>query len=106
MGAARLCMNDRHWNEIDNEIPCPISFTDDELETHYRDGEGWNEQADFWDSLDGFVHRDGWTSNENYDQARHLFAELRELVLKSLSGEERLQFEQQTRWALTQDHDV
>jgi hypothetical protein len=31
-----------------------------------RDGEGWNEQADFWDRLEGFVARDGWTSNETY----------------------------------------
>ncbi|RMZ82324.1 hypothetical protein DV738_g1742, partial [Chaetothyriales sp. CBS 135597] len=58
-----------HWDEINSRIPCPISFTDEELETHYRDGEGWNEQAEFWDSLEGLVHRDGWTSNETYNQA-------------------------------------
>ncbi|ETI26769.1 hypothetical protein G647_10214 [Cladophialophora carrionii CBS 160.54] len=89
----------RHWNEITNETPCPISFTDEELEAHYRDAEGWNEQADFWDSLEHLVHRDGWTSNETYDQALELFAELREQGLQNLSGEERRAFEQQTRWA-------
>ena len=36
-----------HWDKINSQVPCPISFTDEELETHYRDGDGWNEQADF-----------------------------------------------------------
>ncbi|QSS59075.1 hypothetical protein I7I51_08507 [Histoplasma capsulatum] len=38
-------------------MACPITFSDEELKSHYRDAEGWNEIADFWDSLDGFVHR-------------------------------------------------
>ncbi|KAG4434115.1 hypothetical protein IFR05_010395 [Cadophora sp. M221] len=90
----------RHWNEINTEIPCPIEFTDEEIEAHLRDGEGWNENADFWDSLQGFVHRDGWTSNENYEQALEIFAQLREQGLQSLSGEERSAFEESTRWAV------
>ncbi|KAF2756096.1 hypothetical protein EJ05DRAFT_502559 [Pseudovirgaria hyperparasitica] len=90
----------RHWNEINTEVPCPIKFTDEELEAHLRDSEGWNELADFWDSLQGFVHRDGWTTNENYPQALEMFAELREQGLQSLSGDERLAFEESTRWAV------
>lgn len=89
-----------HWNEINTEIPCPIEFTDEEIQAHLRDGEGWNENADFWDSLQGFVHRDGWTSNENYEQALEMFAQLREQGLQSLSGEERSAFEESTRWAV------
>ncbi|KAH6723680.1 kinase-like domain-containing protein [Leptodontidium sp. MPI-SDFR-AT-0119] len=89
----------RHWNEINTEVPCPIEFTDEEKKAHLRDGEGWNENADFWDSLQGFVHRDGWTSNENYEQALEIFAQLREQGLQSLSGEERSAFEESTRWA-------
>lgn len=69
--------NRSHWNEIDSEVSCPITFTDEELRAHYRDAEGWNERADFWDSLEGFVHRDVWTSNENYEKALELFAQLR-----------------------------
>lgn len=90
-----------HWNEINSEIPCPIEFTDEEIQAHLRDGDGWNENADFWDSLQGFVHRDGWTSNEDYERAREMFAQLRERGLQSLSGEERLAFEESTRWAVS-----
>ncbi|KAF2235720.1 hypothetical protein EV356DRAFT_522818 [Viridothelium virens] len=90
----------RHWNEINKEVPCPIEFTDEEIRAHQRDGEGWNENADFWDSLQGLAYRDGWTSNENYDQALEMFAELREHGLQKLSGEERLEFERRTRWAI------
>ncbi|KAH3976280.1 hypothetical protein HBH52_118710 [Parastagonospora nodorum] len=90
----------RHWNEINTEIPCPIEFTEEEIKSHLLDGEGWNQNADFWDSLEGFVHRDGWTSNENYEQALGLFAQLREQGLQSLSGEEKSAFEESTRWAV------
>ncbi|TVY47711.1 Altered inheritance of mitochondria protein, mitochondrial [Lachnellula occidentalis] len=90
---------ERHWDELGFDTPCPIHFTEEELQVLYRDSEGWNERADFWDSLAGFVSRDGWTSNETYDQALEMFAELREEGLKNLSGRERVDFEAQTRWA-------
>ncbi|TVY26231.1 Altered inheritance of mitochondria protein, mitochondrial [Lachnellula hyalina] len=90
---------ERHWDELGFDTPCPIHFTEEELQAHYRDGEGWNERADFWDSLAGLVGRDGWTSNETYDQALEMFAELREEGLKNLTGKERVDFEAQTRWA-------
>ncbi|GIK00478.1 phosphotransferase enzyme [Aspergillus viridinutans] len=70
--------NRSHWDEMNNEVACPIKFTDEELKTHYREGEGWNEQAEFWDALRGFLDRDGWTSNEDYERALETFAELRE----------------------------
>ncbi|KAF7172728.1 hypothetical protein CNMCM5623_004903 [Aspergillus felis] len=82
----------RHWYELNHEVACPNKFTDEELKTHYREGEGWNEQADFWDALRGFVDRDGWTSNEDYERALETFAELRELGLQALTGDERLHF--------------
>jgi len=66
---------------------------------HYRDGEGWNERAEFWELLDGLIQCDGWTSNEIYDQALQLFAQLRKEGLQNLTGEELREFEQQTRWA-------
>ncbi|KAH6638995.1 kinase-like domain-containing protein [Boeremia exigua] len=90
----------RHWNEINSEIPCPIGFTDEELEAHLRDGEGWNSTADFWDSVQGFVQRDGWTSNEDYEQALEIFAQIRDQGLESLSGKELVAFEEGTRWAV------
>ena len=93
-------MISRHWSEIHPDIPCPIEFTDEELKAHLQDGEGWNETADFWDSLQGFVHRDGWTARENYGDALDMFAQFREQGLQSLEGEEREAFEECTRWAV------
>ncbi|KAH6690267.1 kinase-like domain-containing protein [Leptodontidium sp. MPI-SDFR-AT-0119] len=90
---------ERDWDELGFDSPCPIHFTEEELQAHYKDGEGWNERADFWDSLAGFVSRDGWTSNATYDQALEMFAELREEGLKTFTGKERADFEAQTRWA-------
>ncbi|GFF87560.1 conserved hypothetical protein [Aspergillus lentulus] len=87
----------RHWDEMNNKVACPINVTDEELKTHDREGEGWNEQADFWDALRGFAERDGWTSNENYERALETFAELRELGLRDLTGDERAHFQKQTR---------
>jgi hypothetical protein len=57
---------------------------------------GGNECAHFWDSIAGFVSRDGWTANETYDQVLEKFAELREEGLKSLGGET-VAFEARTR---------
>lgn len=68
----------QHWEDLQTGIPCPISFTSEEMDAHDRAAAGWNTQADFWSSLEGFVSRDGYTSNEDYERARELFQELRE----------------------------
>lgn len=78
---------------------CPIHFTEEDLQNHMRDAEGFNEQADFWDRLEGFIARNGWTSKERYEEALEMFAGIREEGLKRLTGEERLDFEKQSRWA-------
>ena len=83
--------------------PCPFKFTPDELQTHDEDGEGWNEKADFWDSIAGVVSRDGWVSQEDYDQAFDMFADLREEGLTNLEGKEREEFEASTRWAIKRE---
>ncbi|KAI1427543.1 kinase-like domain-containing protein [Xylaria sp. FL1777] len=89
----------RNWDEICPGRPCPIEFTKAEIETHFRETDGWNENADFWASISSFVQRDGWTSRETYDDAVELFAQLREEGLRQLEGEERAKFERETRWA-------
>lgn len=82
-----------------HDAACPIHFTEEDLQNHVRDAGGFNEQADFWDRLEGFIARDGWTSNERYEEALEMFAGIREEGLKQLTGEERLDFEKQSRWA-------
>lgn len=91
----------RHWDEICPGQPCPFAFTQHERDAHIRDGEGYNETADFWASISGFVKRDGYVLNEDYDKAMEMFATLRESGLETLEGEERKQFEKATRWAKT-----
>ena len=92
-------MTRRHWEEMGYDVPCPIHFTEEDIQNHMRDGEGWNEEADFWDKLEGFVARDGWTSNESYEEALEMFASLRAEGLKQMTGEEREDFERRTTWA-------
>jgi hypothetical protein len=59
-----------------------------------------NEKADFWDSLQVFMHRDGWTPNGNYGQALEMFTQLiREHALQSLCGKGKWVFEGSTRRA-------
>nr|POF05967.1 altered inheritance of mitochondria protein 9, mitochondrial [Quercus suber] len=92
-----------HWDELNSGVPCPISFTKKEIEAHNRTSAGWNEKADFWSHLNGFVSRDGYTSTEHYEDARRMFAELRERGLAQLSGTELADFAEQSAWAKRSD---
>jgi hypothetical protein len=47
------------WNELDTGIDCPVQFSAGELADHDKEAKIWNENADFWSALDGFVSRDG-----------------------------------------------
>jgi pentatricopeptide repeat protein len=94
-----LILTPRQWNDLHAGIPCPISFTSEEIAAHDRVSADWNDKADFWSSLDGFVSRDGYTANEDYEEAFKFFEELRETGLAHLSGSELKDFEEQTRWA-------
>lgn len=93
----------RNWSEFETDIDCPIQFSAEELAAHDKEPEGWNETADFWDTLDGFVFRDGWTSLDNYDNARKFFKELREAGLDRFSGAELADFELRSRWVVGKD---
>nr|POE94353.1 hypothetical protein CFP56_16593 [Quercus suber] len=93
----------RHWDKLDTGVPCPISFPSKEIDLHNRNAAGWNETADFWSSLSGFVSRDGYTSIEHYEDARKMFEELREQGLAHLSGRELADFAEQSQWAKRAD---
>lgn len=68
------------------------------METHLQEAEGWNEVQDFFDHIDRLVKRDGWTSNERYEDALEFFSELRNIGLQNMTGSEREGFERETRW--------
>ena len=81
------------------EAPCPFHFTKEELQFHAKDGEGWNETQDFWDSVAGVVSRDGWTAHSTYAEAVKYFWELRQNGLGNMTDEEREAIEPELRWA-------
>lgn len=95
-----LCPNlcYRHWHELGFDFTCPIHFTDEELQGHAKDGEGWNEVQDFWRAVEGIVTSDAWTPHDLYDDGVALFSELREIGLKNMAGKDRKDFEAQTQW--------
>lgn len=72
------------------------------LRQHCVDGEGFNETQDFWDEFEDLVDRSGRTTNENFEEAVDVFWNLRQTGLDKLVGEERNEFEEQTRCVL--DH--
>ncbi|RFU35995.1 hypothetical protein B7463_g383, partial [Scytalidium lignicola] len=78
---------ERYWKELGIDVPCPIHFTEDEVQSHLKDAEGWNEVQDFWDSIAGLVSSDGWTPSDKYDDAVALFSEHRETGLKDMKEE-------------------
>ncbi|RAL14078.1 aminoglycoside phosphotransferase family protein [Aspergillus homomorphus CBS 101889] len=90
---------ERHWAELGIKGDCPIHFTDAELRDHLRDSEGWNVVQDFFEKIDGLVQRDGWTSNETFDEAIRFFIDLRKTGLENAKGEKRERLEEETRWA-------
>jgi hypothetical protein len=94
----------RRWDELETGLECPIQFSPSEMRSHDEDAKAWNENANFWSSLDGFVSRDGWTSLENYQDAFRFLQELRDQGLSQLSGSDLVDFEQQSRW-VTKDDD-
>jgi hypothetical protein len=80
----------RYWKELGFDGECPIHFSEDELRSHLEDAEGWNEVGEFFQLIESFVTRQGWTRNERYDDARAFFSELRQEALDGLkicSGE-------------------
>ncbi|OJJ51154.1 hypothetical protein ASPZODRAFT_327067 [Penicilliopsis zonata CBS 506.65] len=96
---AALINVERYWDELGIQGDCPYHFTQKELDSHLVDAEGWNDVADFFDSIEDLVKRDGWTHPDTYEAALKFFSELRKQGLERMKGEERRSFEIHTRWA-------
>ncbi|KAL4797156.1 hypothetical protein BDV19DRAFT_377848 [Aspergillus venezuelensis] len=52
---------------------CPLSSLPEEISNHFEDGEGWHEIQYFLDSIEHILDRDGWTSNEPYENAKSIY---------------------------------
>ncbi|KAJ5965160.1 uncharacterized protein N7479_005036, partial [Penicillium vulpinum] len=64
---------ERYCKELGIEGDCPIHFTEDELQSHLVDAEGWNEVQGFFDGIEDLLKRDGWTHHDTFDAALTLF---------------------------------
>lgn len=67
---------------------------------HLEEAEVFNQSQELWDSLKGILTDEGYTSNETFDQAVSILRSLREESLALLEGDERDEFEKETRWVL------
>jgi hypothetical protein len=90
----------KNWDQIYPGQECPYTFTEDELSVHAKEGVRWKENGEFWSSISDLVTRDGFVAVEYYDKALNMFATLREEGLQMFEGDERANFEQETRWAM------
>lgn len=88
-----------NWRLFRQDEECPFKFSQDELAAHREEGEGFNETADFWESISDLVTREGYVAKEDYEQALEMFRQLREQGLEVLSDDEKDRFERATRWA-------
>jgi hypothetical protein len=53
---------------------------------------------DFWQSLSPFVSPDGWTANEDYENAIALFKDMLDQALEGKEGKEREEFLKEKQW--------
>ncbi|OJD26043.1 hypothetical protein ACJ73_02587, partial [Blastomyces percursus] len=90
----------RDWSKLATTDPCPYHFTDDDIRKCRQDAAGFDDVQDFWDISDGKVDRSGWTTNQDSGDAVDYVLRLREAGLGKLVGEERREFELETRWVL------
>lgn len=94
------------WNDLVGEHPCPILFTDEEVETNQKESEEWNEAAEHLRIITDYLKIDpqGGIEPENFDLAVALNKEFRLQMLKATKDEEK---EQCWRiWPFKDDDDV
>jgi hypothetical protein len=68
------------------------------VQRHYEEAKTFNKSQEFWKGLEGIVTDEGYASNETFEQAVETFKDLRKVGLEELEGEERTNFENDTRW--------
>lgn len=81
------------WNDLAGECPCPISFTDEEVQVAMQESKEWNEAAEILatirKSLD--INEEGGTDLDNHNRACVLNKEWRMQILKAAKAEEQVQ---------------
>jgi hypothetical protein len=88
------------WNHFGTNEPCPYRFSAEEIQQHSEEVESFNKSQEFWKKLQGILTDGGYASNETFAKAVEILADLRQVVLDHLKGEERCRFEKEMRWVV------
>ncbi|KAJ5799715.1 kinase-like protein [Penicillium psychrosexuale] len=78
-----------HLSDIEG-IPCPVRFTDAELDGFYEQEKLWfniNKVVDHWREQIGVTSEDGWVSNEHFEEAVRKSAELESSLIAIAEGD-------------------
>ncbi|OJD22058.1 hypothetical protein ACJ73_06598 [Blastomyces percursus] len=100
----------RNWDhftvELSNPFPCPISFTESEVELYYGQEPTWvqvNGLVEYWKSELQGMRNDGWVRTEAYEDAIKKNMELKQVLLNGSDTPEEERCVQE-QWPF-QDHE-
>ncbi|CAN9473666.1 unnamed protein product [Alternaria alternata] len=94
---------EREWGHFDTNEPCPYHFSSEEIRQHDEEADSFNKSQELWKELQGVLTDEGYTSKESYSKAVNILKDLREMGLGDLKGEERRDFDKETRWVADLD---
>ncbi|KAI9839782.1 MAG: Phosphotransferase enzyme [Sclerophora amabilis] len=79
-----------HWEKIAPEIPCPVQFTERELQLHQDEMELLEGLGTIMHQLqdENLVPLGGMVLSENYEQAQHINDQVREMFISLAENEE------------------
>ncbi|KAF7923997.1 hypothetical protein EAE99_006658 [Botrytis elliptica] len=64
----RLIKLERNWGKMEFNIPCPIHFTEEEVQNHIQEVNAWEDISQFWEEMKEFIDKDGYISDEDYQE--------------------------------------
>jgi hypothetical protein len=93
----------REWGHFDTNEPCPYHFSSEKIRQHDEEVDSFNKSQELWKELQGVLTDEGYTSKESYSKAVNILKDLLEIGLGNLKGEERRDFDKETRWVADLD---
>ncbi|KAH7402342.1 kinase-like domain-containing protein [Phaeosphaeria sp. MPI-PUGE-AT-0046c] len=91
------------WDHFWTDEPCPYHFSAEEIRRHDEDADSFNKSQEFWKELQGALTDEGYASKESFSKAVKILKDLREVGLDDMKGEERRNFDKETRWVADLD---
>ncbi|KAM0316936.1 hypothetical protein ACHAO8_002739 [Botrytis cinerea] len=62
----RLIKFERNWEKMEFNIPCPIHFTKEEVQTHIQEVMIWDHVEELWRETKIFIDENGYISKKDY----------------------------------------